>query len=301
VSTGHQPAGSPNPSGAIARLARELYDRTEGPAFAYSFEEFQSALLEIAGKQRPEAGEAEILEFLSNLKVGELVLTRACARGNEKAWEIFLTRFRAKIYEIAWAITRNDATGRELADSVYAELYGVSAQGQERTSKLLYYSGRGSLEGWLRTVLAQEFVNNYRRAKPNVSLEEEQERGFEPAAASAAPETSPDSRLAPAIDNSLAQLAPEDRFLLSAYFLDGRTLAEIGGVLKVHESTISRKLDRITAELRKSILRTLAEGGMSKRQAEEALEADVRDLAVDLRASLQESSVKPFLWEKEER
>jgi hypothetical protein len=40
---------------------------------------------------------------------------------------------------------------------------------------------------------------------------------------------------------------------------------------------------------------------MSKRQAEEALEADVRDLAVDLRASLQESNVKPFLWEREER
>jgi len=280
---------------------RELYDRTEGPAFAYSFEEFQSALLEIAGKQRPNASQPEILEFLSKLKVEELVLARACVAGNEKAWEIFLTRFRAKIYEIALAITRNDAAGRELADSVYAELYGVSAQGQERTSKLLYYSGRGSLEGWLRTVLAQDFVDNYRRAKPNVSLEEEQERGFEPAALTAAPEASPDSRLVPAIDSSLAQLAPENRFLLSAYFLDGRTLAEIARVLKVHESTISRKLNRTTAQLRKSILRALVEAGMSKQQAEEALEADVRDLVFDLRASLQESSVKPFLWEKEER
>jgi len=280
---------------------RELYDRTEGPAFAYAFEEFQSALLEIAGKQRPDAGQAELFEFLSKLKVEELVLARACVAGNEKAWEIFLTRFRAKIYEIALAITRNDAAGRELADSVYAELYGVSAQGHERVSKLLYYSGRGSLEGWLRTVLAQDFVDNYRRAKPNVSLEEEQERGFEPAALTAAPEASPDSRLVPAIDTSLAQLAPEDRFLLSAYFLDGRTLAEIGRVLKVHESTVSRKLDRTIAQLRKSILRALVEAGMSKQQAEEALEADVRDLAVDLRASLQESNVKPFLWEREER
>jgi RNA polymerase sigma-70 factor (ECF subfamily) len=301
VSTGHQPAGSPNPSGATERLLRELYDRTEGPAFAYSFEQFQSTLLEIARKQRPAAGEAEILELLSKIKVEELVLARACASGNEKAWEVFLTRFRAKIYEIALAITRNDAAGRELADSVYAELYGVSAQGQERTSKLLYYSGRGSLEGWLRTVLAQDFVDNYRRAKPNVSLEEEQEHGFEPVAAREDPEAVPDFRLVPAIDNALAKLAPEDRLLLSTYFLDGRTLAEIARVLKVHESTISRKLERTTAELRKSILRALVEAGMSKRQAEEALEADVRDLAVDLRASLQESSVKPFSWEKEER
>jgi RNA polymerase sigma-70 factor (ECF subfamily) len=301
VSTGHQPAGSPNPSGAIHRLLRELYARTEGSALAYSFGDFQSTLLEIAAKQGQDSCEAEILDFLSKLKVEELVLARACAAGNEKAWEIFLTRFRAKIYEVALAITRNDATGRELADSVYAELYGVSAQGKERTSKLLYYSGRGSLEGWLRTVLAQDFVDNYRRAKPNVSLEEEKERGFEPVATTAAPEVSLDSRLVPAIDSSLAQLAPEDRFLLSAYFLDGRTLAEIARVLKVHESTISRKLDRTTAGLRKSILGALVEAGMSKRQAEEALEADVRDLAVDLRASLQESGAKPFLWEKEER
>ena len=301
MSTGHQPAGSPNLSGAGRRLVQELYGRTEGPAFGYSVDQFQSALLEVSAKQRPGAREEEVLDFLAKLKVEELVLARACVAGNEKAWEVFLTRYRAKIYEIALAIARNDAVGRELADSVYAELYGVSAQGQERTSRLLYYSGRGSLEGWLRTVLAQDFVDNYRRGKPNVSLEEEQERGFEPVAAGTDSEVVPDSRLVPAIDKSLEQLNPEDRFLLSAYFLDGRTLAEIARVLRVHESTVSRKLDRTTAALRKSIIHGLAESGMSKRQAEEALETDVRDLTVDLRARLQESSVETFLWKKEER
>ena len=39
------------------------------------------------------------------------------------------------------------------------------------------FTGRGSLEGWLRTVLAQEFVNRYRRTRRLVSLDEEGEDG----------------------------------------------------------------------------------------------------------------------------
>jgi RNA polymerase sigma-70 factor (ECF subfamily) len=72
-------------------------------------------------------------------------------------------------------------------------------------------------------------------------------------------------------------------------------------VLKVHESTISRKLEKLTAELRKSILSSLMKTGMSRRQAEEAFDVDVRDVSINLRTSLQEEGAKPFLSEKEER
>ena len=83
--------------------------------------------------------------------------------------------------------------------------------------------------------------------------------------------------------------------VLSAYYLDGRTLAEIARMSGVHESTISRKLDRLAKNLRKQILAGLVRRGMSRRQAEEALEVDVRDLQVDIRRSLaQESEVPAF-------
>src|SRR5262249_5786073 len=74
--------------------------------------------------------------------------------------------------------------------------------------------------------------------------------------------------------------------VLSAYFLDDRTLAEIARMLGVHESTISRKLDKLAKTLRKQILAGLARRGMSRRQAEEALDVDVRDLKVEIRRSL---------------
>ena len=89
--------------------------------------------------------------------------------------------------------------------------------------------------------------------------------------------------------------------MLSAYFLDQQTLAQIGRTLKVHESTISRKLERLTVELRKSIVHALIQAGMSNAQANEALEVDVRDVMLDVRASLQESGKQTFLSQKEER
>ena len=61
-------------------------------------------------------------------------------------------------------------------------------------------------------------------------------------------------------------------------------------MLGVHESTISRKLDKLAKSLRKQILAGLTRRGMSRRQAEEAIEVDVRDLKVDIRRSLAQDS-----------
>ena len=84
----------------------------------------------------------------------------------------------------------------------------------------------------------------------------------------------------------LQALSSDERFLLSSYFLDGLRLAEIGRVLGVHESTISRKMEKLLKDLRKRIRKALERRGMSRRQAEEALEADVRDLGMDVRSRL---------------
>jgi RNA polymerase sigma-70 factor (ECF subfamily) len=85
-------------------------------------------------------------------------------------------------------------------------------------------------------------------------------------------------------------LPAEDRFVLASYFLDERTLAEIARALSVHESTISRKVEKLTKTIRKQITKLLIRMGMSRRQAEEALNADARDLRLDIRATLAQDS-----------
>jgi RNA polymerase sigma-70 factor (ECF subfamily) len=262
----------------------ELHARSGAVAWDLTAADFSHLLLDIASKYLgANATDTETQTFLASLRVEELALARACAAGHEKAWEVFLSRYRARLYEMALNIAREASAARDLADSIYASLYGLSERAGQRVSKLSFYTGRGSLEGWLRTVLAQEFVNRYRKQRHSVSLEEKEEEGVQFVAPAPVETTAADSRLEQATDEALGLLPAEDRFVLASYYLNGRTLAEIARTLGVHESTISRRLERLAKALRKQIVAACARRGMSRRQAEEALEVDVRDLRVSVR------------------
>jgi RNA polymerase sigma-70 factor (ECF subfamily) len=97
-----------------------------------------------------------------------------------------------------------------------------------------------------------------------------------------------------AIEAAVSWCDEESRFLLAAYYLDGRRLLEIAQLLHVHEATVSRKLRRVCEELRKQILKHLRSFGLSRRAAEEALGVDPRDLDMNLRKLLQYSQPDAF-------
>jgi RNA polymerase sigma-70 factor (ECF subfamily) len=286
---------------AVTDLLAELHAKSGCEKIGLARESFAAILCDVATKYLPAGtSQAEARTFLLTLRVDELALARACAAGNDSAWELFLTRYREKLYQSALRIAREDSAARDLADSLYAELYGTTTRAGERICKLASFTGRGSLEGWLRTVLAQEFVNRYRRTKRLVSLDEESEDGAQFAAPDPAPLPSADSRLESSTDAALASLSSEERMVLAAYYLDGRTLAEVARMLGVHESTISRKVDKLAKSLRKKILAGMMQQGMARRQAEEALEVDVRDLRVDIRRSLAQESPAATFSEKKD-
>jgi RNA polymerase sigma-70 factor (ECF subfamily) len=284
-------------SARLESLVGALYEKSGNSGL--SREQFSAILNQVAAKYLPVAASAlEIAEFYSSLRVEELALARACAAGQERAWEIFMARYREKLYDMAAYIAKESSAARELADSLYADLYGTATRDGQRASKLASYTGRGSLEAWLRTVMAQEFVNRFRRQRRLVSLDEESEDGVQFAAAAPEPATVADPRLEAATDEVLSRLSAEERFILASYYLDSRTLAEIARTLGVHESTISRKLDKLTKFLRKQILATLERRGMSRRQASEALDVDVRDLSVNIRDRIAQENVASAFSEK---
>src|SRR6266702_5091420 len=174
---------------ALETAMTDLYAKSRAAEFGLGSAQFIAILEDVAAKHAPAA------EPYSRLHVEDLVLTRMCAAGNERAWEVFMLRFREKLYDVARQITREDSAGRELADSVYADLYGTRTREGERVCKLNSYSGRGSLEGWLRTVLAQEYINRYRRQRKLASLDEESEEGTQYSAPVAQPVMPLDTRL----------------------------------------------------------------------------------------------------------
>ncbi len=229
--------------------------------------------------------------YFRGLKLADLALARACAAGGERAWERFVALYRHPLMRAAIAITGSESLGRELADQIYGELYGLTERDGERKCPLESYGGRGSLMGWLRTVLAQRHVDHLRKSKRQEPLEE-----FDTAAPDVEQSVPVEgmTQLETAIEAAIGSCDGEERLILAAYYLDGRTLLEIARVLKVHEATVSRKLKRVCEEVRKRVVKDLQGKGLSRRAAEEALGADPRDLDVNLKKLLQYSQIEAF-------
>lgn len=288
----------PEPRGAIdRRLLDELWRSSAAAEWGLERDEFDRIASEAAAIQNfgLEAGVAatrrQQAEFVHGLRLDDLILARACAAGNERAWEHFIAQHRQPLIRAAIAITGSETLGRDLADQLYAELYGLNMREGERRCPLLSYRGRGSLMGWLRTTLAQRHVDHHRRSRRDQPLEE-----IDAPATDAPPQTSGAelSQLERAIERALLERDAEERFLLAAYYLDEQTLLQIARVLCVHEATVSRKLRRATDATRKQVLRNLQRSGMSRRAAQEAMGADPRDLQVNLKKLLQHSRTEAF-------
>lgn len=286
--------------GIDGELLEELWRESDAAGCGLVLAELNEILLRAGAAQNYGAAAGTIASrqqqgvFFRSLRLADLVLAQACAQGSERAWERLLQLYRQPLIRAAIAITGSDTLGRELAEQLYAELYGLTTRNGERRCPLASYRGRGSLIGWLRTTLAQRHVDHHRRSHRERQLEEFGE--FDAPAPASEPEKLPAELpvLERAIEAALTRREAEERFLLAAYYLDQRTLLQIAQVLHVHEATVSRKLKRVCEDLKKQIFKNLQGFGLSRRAAEEALGADPRDLDLNLKKLLQNSQSETF-------
>ena len=282
--------------GLSPNLMQELWRASEAETCDLTLNELSVVLSSVGQKvncgfppsELPDS--AQKAAFFRSLHLSELALAHACALGRDAAWQRFLRLYRASLVQAAISITGSATAGQDLADSLYAELYGLRQTAGERRSSLASYSGRGSLLGWLRATLVQRWRDHHRRTYREAPLDNIES----PAAAPPAAMPAGLPQLTIAIARILKALDAEDRFLLSAYFLDQQTLLQIAQTLHVHESTISRRIKRLADHLRKRLIEELISAGLSKAAAEEALGADPRDIEINMRRLLQSSQNSPF-------
>lgn len=158
---------------------------------------------------------------------------------------------------------------RDLADSLYAELFGVGARGDERPSLFRHYHGRSSLATWLRAVLAQRYVDRMRARQRLDPLPAEETAQT---LAAAPPRPDPDRQrrrdvIARALGQAVAALPPRERLRLGCYYAEGLTLAQTGRLLGEHEASVSRQLARTRKTIRTAVERFLrADAGLTDAQ-----------------------------------
>lgn len=245
-------------------LAAVLHTRAGAAQWGIDVDQFAEALYRSAS-QRFGDGDLEfapVESYLDALHVEDLALALGCEAGHEGAWLAFVGRYRPRLYDAARSIA-GEQEARDLAGSIYGELYGLKERGGQRRSLFRYYHGRSSLPTWLSAVLAQRHVDGLRAAS---RLEPLDEARHEARGVRNGPPADPESMLGRrrhvailtrVVRAALAELPAQDRLRLAQYYLDGLTLAQIATVFGEHESTASRKLERMRHALRARIERTL--------------------------------------------
>jgi RNA polymerase sigma-70 factor (ECF subfamily) len=250
-------------------------------------------------RENPDSSAVEVSEFVDKLQADDLCLIVACEQGNEKAWTDLVARFGSTVRSAARSVSSNEEGAEDLAQSIWAELHGLRIREDGKpASKLAYYSGRGSLAGWLRAVVGQLAVDQHRKQSRLVQTEDDAEldrliqkddQSWSGHAERMSPEVEVSDKrasadLQKALAASIGHLSDEDRLLVKLYYFDGLKLHEAGAILGVHEATASRRLTRIHADLRLNVAESLKkEHGWTRPETERAFS----DIALHLEADIE--------------
>jgi RNA polymerase sigma-70 factor (ECF subfamily) len=258
----------------------------------------RSTLQKYLLRDDPGASDAAVNDLLNSVRADDLCLIVACERGVESAWNDLVEGYGATVRSAARAASSNEDAAEDVAQSIWAELHGLKQRADGSTAgKLAYYSGVGSLGGWLRAVVGQLAIDQHRKQSRLVQTEEEPEmdrlsrdsdqsnRVF---VSAPNPEDALDAKTAgaeveQALARAIAELAAEDRLLVKLYYFDGLRLREAGALLGVHEATASRRLSRVHGDLRQRVAGILmSERGWTKSETERSLAEVTSHLDVDL-------------------
>ncbi len=258
--------------GDLASFVSSLYLTSHANIWNLTRPEFFAAIERSVCKRfadQPANTEA-VKEYLNSLYLEDLVLAAACMAGSEPAWEHFLRTYRGYLRAAAGSITKGSRSGadaQELADSLFAELFGLVDGKRGEASLFRYFHGRSSLKTWLRTVLAQRHVDAIRKSRRWSSLEQEDGEESKPLPSQVVTTPSLDPRRSEylqyflfAFSHSLDCLPELDRKRLELYYARQNTLAEIARSIGEHESSASRNLERIRRELRMTVEQCLRSG-----------------------------------------
>ena len=272
-----------------------------------------------AGSSSDEINEKDASDFLGQIQADDLFMAIACANGNERAWWEFDQQHRSYMERVARHLARTEMDATDIVDAVYEQLYGTRIVDGERVSKFATYSGRGSLRGWLRTVIWHSLVDRHRAGHDEVSLDEMTENVGEGGAhanfadqPAGGDESMVDqitrdryrSATVTAIQNAFSTLEDHEKLILLYYHVENLKLREISRLVenedsplrawfqrksatreknpagRIHESTVMRWLEKCYAKVLQSFRTQLvSESGLSDAEVAICTQLATQDLA----------------------
>ncbi len=263
-----------------ARRAERLYRKSDAGRWKVPAEVLSNALERSSEKAFAgrSPSDAELDRYFDALHLADLALACGCAIGRDDAWDHFVRELRPGMYRAADAIDPSGGA-REIAEALYAELFGLKEKDGIRQSVFRYFHGRSSLATWLRSLIAQRCVDRYRERRRFEPLPDE----LSPSGPPAPSHPDPDrdrfvSTMHTVLSATLAALAPRDRLRLACYYAQEMTLAQIARLTREHEATVSRQLAKTRRSIRGEVERRLqADYGFSAPEIEACFDSVTGD------------------------
>lgn len=246
---------------AVPDLDRRLWAIVaEGRAAWPDFPIDAAAVVAFIGRQV--TGEATA-DALDGLRPADLYLACACAGGLTAAINAF---DRDYMKEVEIALARMRITSSRVSDVkqlVRQRLFvgGGTAGAPTSAGKIAEYGGRGDLRRWVRSVAVRTCLNDLRKGKREVLVDDDHLIA-QHAVSADDPEVeymkrTYASEFKAAFSAALAQLGAREQTLLRYHHVDGLNIDEIGAIYRVHRVTAFRWLEKAKELLVRATLDTL--------------------------------------------
>ncbi|MCP4444644.1 MAG: sigma-70 family RNA polymerase sigma factor [Myxococcales bacterium] len=206
---------------------------------------------------------------LRSLRVGELYLSLACARGCSKAVEAFYSNYAPGIRLSLQRMRIGDAM---VDDAMQTVLFRVLIGSPHSAAKITSFGGRGNLTSWLRVVAIREARQLLDREAREIPVSDaEGVLGADRDASALGNRNDPElallrerfhEYLRDVFPEAVAKLSSRQRALLRLDTVDGLKHGQIASIYSVHRTTVLRWLQEAEHELT-SHLRDLLRGKLS--------------------------------------
>ncbi len=167
-------------------------------------------------------------------------LLEGCKAGDRKMQEALYRHTSAKMMAVCMRYAKDRMEAEDSLQVGYIKVF----------QKIKEYRGEGSFEGWIRRIMVNTAIENYRRNIRSLNIVPIDEAYEQPAAASDFSRM--DMQL---LIKMIQKLADGYRLVFNMYVIEGYSHREIGEALGISEGASKSQLSRARAILKEEILK----------------------------------------------
>lgn len=163
--------------------------------------------------------------------------------GNTRAFASIMERYAPKVFAMAAGMTGNPDDAADITQEIFTKVF----------TSLSSFKGNSSFSTWLFRISYNMTLSRVRKtARPDSATGDD--RFWSGIADSAADDGGDEEEItADMLHEALDRLAPDERTLISLFYLEGKSLAEIAFIMSLSETNAKTRLFRIRKKLKKII------------------------------------------------